>query len=232
MDWALVIEKNRAALLGILSQLFALAGLNGDTKRLSRPVYRAILRLLRPAESALRRLIIIAARDIKRPAPRIATDLPEFSQFRSTCAQSLPRFRLIDPRKRFGASAGQHFAKIPPRISVPGICDPHFATGIKARPEDRAMNAKNIARRLHAMQYALDDLPRQARRLVRHEAARLSQGIEKPPRLTPIRPGLPPGYRKRRPHMVDDILFETDLLARDLALSARPRGPTVPAHRA
>ncbi len=233
MDWALVIEKNRTALLGILAQLIVLAGLGGHSAppRLSRPVHRAILRLLRPAESALRRLIIIAARHIKRPPlSRIATQWPDFSQFGAADPQSLPRFRLIDPRKRFKTSTGRHFATIAPRISVPGICDPRFATGIEARPEERTMNAKDIARRLKAMQHALDDLPKQARRLLRHEAARLVQSIEKPPRLAPIRPGLPPGYRKRRPHAVDDILFETDLLARQLAHHAPPRGPTAPAH--
>ena len=232
MDWALVIKKNRDALLAIVAQLIALAGQGADAAhpRLSRPVHRAILRLLRPAESALRRLIIIAARHIKRPSlSSVATPLPDFSQFGAARAQSLPRFRLIDPRKQFKPSTGRHFAKIAPRISVPGFCDPQIEPVIDARPEDRTMNAKDIARRLNAMQHALDDLPRQARRLTRLEAARLAQSIEKPPRLAPIRPGLPPGYRKRRLHAVDDILFETDLLARELAQHAPPRGPTVSA---
>ena len=230
MDWKLVIEKNRDALLGVLVHLFALAGLSGATKpsNLSRHAHRAILRLLRPAESALRRLIIIAARDMKRPSfPRGATQLPDFSQFDAKNAETLPRFRLIDPRKRFGSVTCRPIAKTPPRISVPGICDPEFAPVIDVRPEDQVVDAKNIAQRLNAMQIALDDLPRQARRLVRYEALLLKPVDDRPVRLSPIRPGLPPGYRKRRLHAVDDILFETDLLARDPAPFVQARGPTV-----
>ena len=77
MDWDFAIERHREPLLRIVVGLFAMIGLteNGAVERLSRPLYRLVLGILRPAESAVRRLIIVAARDIvvepspKRPFP-------------------------------------------------------------------------------------------------------------------------------------------------------------------
>ncbi|MAS06046.1 MAG: hypothetical protein CL534_15385 [Ahrensia sp.] len=75
------IARNRAALLRILAFLFMKAGLDeGGAEMLPRPVWRSIIDVLRPAESAVRRLIVIAARDIvvtlrqraARPSRRIA----------------------------------------------------------------------------------------------------------------------------------------------------------------
>jgi hypothetical protein len=78
MDWNFAIERNRGDLLPVVLGLFTLIGLTegGMVERLSRPVYRRVLRALRSAESAVRRLIIVMARDIvveprpKRPAPK------------------------------------------------------------------------------------------------------------------------------------------------------------------
>jgi hypothetical protein len=127
MDWTLAIDRNRAALKRILSELLGMAGLRGqftffpvsdrfaegeeqgpadlaqvanarsDSGGLSalpqdvalaekgnlspalgspptlpRRLHRAVLRLLRPAESAARRLVVVAARDIvvTLPPPR------------------------------------------------------------------------------------------------------------------------------------------------------------------
>jgi hypothetical protein len=78
MDWA--IEKNREALKGIVAALVAMAGLVSfgcGPATLPRHLHRAILRLLRPAESAVRRLAIVLARRspplpdlrLRKPAP-------------------------------------------------------------------------------------------------------------------------------------------------------------------
>ena len=77
MDWARAIERNSEALKGIVEALFAMLGLAGtDTvARIPQPLHRAVLRLLRPAESAMRRLVVIAARGLvvkllpSRPMP-------------------------------------------------------------------------------------------------------------------------------------------------------------------
>ena len=66
------VEMNREALKRIVAGLVAMASLAGGASTLPRHLYRAILRLLRPAESAARRLIIAAARGIvvALPPPR------------------------------------------------------------------------------------------------------------------------------------------------------------------
>jgi hypothetical protein len=73
MDWNLAIEKNHGALKRILAVLLAMVRMFGDEpKTLPRHLHRYVLSLLRPAESATRRLIVIAARGlvVKRPKPR------------------------------------------------------------------------------------------------------------------------------------------------------------------
>jgi hypothetical protein len=73
MDWDFAIERNREPLLRHILGLFALIGLTegGMVERLSRPVYRRALTVLRSAESAVRRLIIVMARDLKvEPRPK------------------------------------------------------------------------------------------------------------------------------------------------------------------
>ncbi len=60
MDWDLAIKRNSEALVEIVADLFAMLGfaLTDTAARLPWPTYRAVLRILRPAESALRRLIV------------------------------------------------------------------------------------------------------------------------------------------------------------------------------
>ena len=80
MDWNFAIERWRVPLLGHVVKLFAEIGLTegGTVERVSKPVYRYVLGILRTAESAVRRLIVAAARDIvveskpRRPASREA----------------------------------------------------------------------------------------------------------------------------------------------------------------
>jgi hypothetical protein len=87
MDWNLAIEKNLGALRRILAMLVAMAVVTSDRDAdscgarcatLPRHLHRYVLRLLRPAEAATRRLIIIAARGlvIKLPRPRLRKPKP------------------------------------------------------------------------------------------------------------------------------------------------------------
>jgi hypothetical protein len=84
MDWNAAIEQHRDALRRIVVTLFAMAGLQffpqhgalpqkvalAENPTLPRHLHRAILRLLRPAESAARRLIIAAPRNVTVSSPR------------------------------------------------------------------------------------------------------------------------------------------------------------------
>jgi hypothetical protein len=218
MDWAKAIERNSEALKAIVAALFVMLG-SAAVARLPRPLYRAVLRVLGPAESAARRLIVIAARGLKaKPAP--SRPMPQRPIGRG--GRHRLAFRLFDPRKRF---APQHSASGPnaqPRIHIFGS-DPRV-TALWPSPEPKAVpaappddghiDASRLSLRLQALKLALDDLPRQARRLVRARARR-----ERVPSLAlklPLRPGRPPGYRKIPVHEVDHVLAECHGLARDV----------------
>ena len=79
MNWTAAIEMQREALKRVVAALVAMAGCAGDSSgsrdgapaTLPRHLHRAVLRLLRPAESAARRLAIALARGLPAPpAPR------------------------------------------------------------------------------------------------------------------------------------------------------------------
>ncbi len=113
MDWNLAIESKRAPLLQHVLGLFARIGLTeGLTiERVSRPVYREVLGILRTAESAVRRLIIAAARDIvveykpRRPAsvkPKTSSkDKGRPKDEGKAKRKRRPLFGLFDPIRRF-----------------------------------------------------------------------------------------------------------------------------------
>ena len=71
MDWDLAVEHNRVPLLGQVKDLLAEFGLGeGETvARVSKSLYRMVAGKLRKAESAVRRLIFVAARNIVLEAP-------------------------------------------------------------------------------------------------------------------------------------------------------------------
>jgi hypothetical protein len=106
MDWDLAIKRNSKALNCIIAALFAMLGLAGEAtvSRISHPLHRAVLRVLRPAESAVRRLIVIAARGV---VVKLAPSRPMAEGHRSGKGggNTLPSFQLFDPRKRVAASA-------------------------------------------------------------------------------------------------------------------------------
>jgi hypothetical protein len=218
-DWVRALERNREALRGIVATLFAMLAVVGEATevRLSHAMHRAVLRVLRPAESAVRRLIVIAARGllVKAVAPRPMPAMPV-----AKGGASRVTFRLFDPRKRFESLRQDVPPRFLPRIHVFGA-DPRVAALWAAakvrRPApspDGLVNGQCIVRRLQALKAALDDLPHQARRLVRARARRA-----KVPSLklkSPLRPGRPPGHRKVMSHEVDEILTECHGLACDV----------------
>ena len=121
MDWDFSIERNRGLLLPHIVGLFALIGLveGGMVERVSRPVYRKALTILKSAESAVRRLIIVMARDIKvEPRPKRPMPKGLLRSSKGTFQSKEPRqwqgqgrkprkpsFNLFDPERR--SDAGQ-----------------------------------------------------------------------------------------------------------------------------
>ncbi len=74
------------------------------------------------------------------------------------------------------------------------------------RRPDGLVNAARLSRRLQALKLALDDLPRQARRMARWRVRR--EAMKAPKFKSPLRPGPPPGRRKRHIHPIDEILAD------------------------
>ncbi len=220
MDWARAIERNSEALKGIIEVLFALLGLDGTdaASRIPRSLHSAVLGVLRPAESAVRRLIIIAARGVVvKLAP--SRPLPEGHKIGKGRTHRTS-FQLVDPRKRLMPLRAMKFTRIVPRIHFFGP-DPRVAALFPAPrpvaelppPPDGLVNAERLTRRLQALKLALDDLPRQARRLARWQLRR--EKAPYPKFLSPLRPGHPPGYRRKPIHDVDEVLTECHGLAWD-----------------
>jgi hypothetical protein len=230
MDWARAIERNSEALKGIVDALFAMLGLAGEAtvSRLPRPTYRAVLRILRPAESALRRLIVVAARGlvvepaVSRPIPAGAK-----STWKGKYKRSLS-FQLFDPRKRIMLLRRMTPKRPGPRLHIFTADNelvtiwppPRPTTSPASHPPpsaDGLVDGTRLIRRLEALEAALADLPRQARRLARW---RMRQEKSQGPRFkSPLRPGYPPGHRKRKIHEVDDLLSECNWLACHAATS-------------
>jgi len=221
MDWDLAIKRNSEALKGIIETLFAMLGLAGtDTvSRIPQPLHRAVLRVLRPAESAVRRLIIIAARGlVVKLAP--SRPMPKGHRILKGGGPSRPSFQLYDTRKDF-PELRQHrvkYAKYPPRIhffgpdsTVDDLWPAHPAVAAPVSPPDGLVSAERISRRLQALKSALDDLPRQARRMARWRVRR--EAAKAPKFRSPLRPGRAPGHRKKPTHEVDEILANCHWLA-------------------
>ena len=230
MDWDLAIKRNSEALKGIIAELFALLGLDDDItlSRISHPLHRAVLRVLRPAESAVRRLIVIAARGLvvklapSRPDSRPKPAKPTAKGLGSSRP---PSFQLFDPRKRIKPIRAMKVIRRMPRISfLPPPPDPTVASIFAARaaraplpaappppPSDGLASAQGLTRRLQALKAALEDLPRQAKRLARWQQRRKEAPDHK--FLSPLRDGRPPGYRRKPIHEVDEVLIECDDLA-------------------
>jgi hypothetical protein len=219
MDWERVIQRNRDALLNIVATVFALLGLEGggSVARISRRLHRAALRLLVPAEAAARRLIVIAARDIVveprplRPLPPGAT-IPKGEGARFA-------FRLCDPPRHGSGYRPSAAPRAIPRIHV-FTPDPRVAAlwprpqPAAAPPPDPDIDAGRLCRRLAALKAALDDLPRQARRLARWRARR--EHARNWASASPLRAGPPPGHRRQPVYDVDDVLGECHGLALDV----------------
>ena len=240
MDYALAIRRNREQLKAIVLALFALAGALTSPRRgevspqatergfawfLPRSTIAMIMAVLRPAESAVRRLIVIVAAGLKpmtmvhsgADIARLADLHPwgEMSRLAVTEGGSVAKFRtfpLFDPLKSFDPDAIWDSEPVfESGYSLTKSISWHDAT-----TDHTPTDATHLGLRLNAILRALNDLPRQARRLKRWELKRNQRlAAHKPVRFSPMRPGLPPGWRERRIHEVDYVLKECHGLAQD-----------------
>ena len=234
MNWDQAIESKRVPLLGIVLALLAEIGLAGEgaVDRLSRPVYRYALRQLRKAESAARRLIFAAARNIvlepeeARPAkPRRKPSAKPKAEAdgvagHKTRRKRRPLFNLFDQIKRFSRRFKKKRRGPEPHVhSIESFFQQKQAEIAAAQAkqqtvDDGMVDARKLIRRFLALTDALGDIPGQARRLARWQAKPKEE--RRPERWSPLRPGRPPGYRERSKHEIDEILKDCDWLARNV----------------
>ena len=229
MDRASTIEHWRLSLLAELLKLCAEIGLSGGgtLERMPKPVHRYALRILRTVESAARRLILAAARDIvveppPERAPRSAK--PRQKPSAKPGGEAKPRrkrkllFNLFDALRR----VGRFFRKKKRRGPEPHVHsiesffrqkDAEIAAAQAKQQivDDGMVSAKNLLRRLAAAADALQDIPGHAMRLAMWEAR--PKEDRRPERWGPLRSGRPPGFRQRPLHVVDEILKECHWLA-------------------
>ena len=216
-NWAGAIELNREALRGIVETLFAMLGLDGTEAvgRIPHRLHRTVLRVLRPAESAVRRLIVVAARGlVVKVAP--SRPMPRGHRIGKGSGPSRPAFKLCDKRIFFPELSNRRvkYTKNPPRIHVfpydSMVAVPQPVV-VPPPPPHGLVTAARLGRRLQALKSALEDLPHQAKRMARWRVRR--EAAKAPKFTSPLRPGQPPGHRRKPTHEIDGILTECHWLA-------------------
>jgi hypothetical protein len=213
MDWKRAIDINTDALIRIVAGLVSLLAVHSE--RLPSPVYHFIARVLHPAESAVRRLIVIAARGLvvslppSRPMPKGLVIARK--------GLKPGAFPLFDTRKHFSDIDEDDTPVTGPRIRIVGDSDPRSLFLAKfAKPQTGAITEAETLRirnRVDSLKRALDTLPQQAKRLARWRARR--EASTTPKITSPLRPGPPPGHRKRPREEIDFVLRECHGLAWD-----------------
>jgi hypothetical protein len=216
-DWDSAVKHHSEAVKGIVETLFALVGLVGDStvSRIPKSLHRAVLLVLRPAESAVRRLIVMAARGVvvKLVASR---PMAKGRKIGKGEGDRLPSFQLYDTRKDFPELRQRRvkYAKNPPRIHFfpyDTLVPRTLSVAVSPPPPDGLASAVRLVRRLQVLKLALDDLPRQAKRMARWRLRR--DAMPGFVFRSPLRPGPPPGRRKRQIHPIDEILADCHALA-------------------
>ncbi len=225
-DWAGCVERNRDILIRIIADMFVLArivpgeviGSEPFERTLPRYVWRAVMLILVPAEAAMRRLIIIAARGlafeplVTRTAPA-GTALPAAADASentddlesadaaagsdetagSDAAPRTPVFNMFDPMKSFWDYWG-------PELD-PGSIKP-FPSELPDPVRCAPVGAVRLWQRLQALHNAVQDMPGSVQRYLRFLAlcayAIKTKTKMRPQRLSPMRPGYAPGFQKNR----------------------------------
>jgi hypothetical protein len=120
MDWTRAIEINRDALTRIVAALVSLLAAQGGAVRLALPVYQLIAKALLPAESAVRRLIVIMARGLAVPVS-LTRPMPKGLVIAGKGMRG--SFQLFDARKSFSDDEGDT-AKLVTGPRIRSVGDP------------------------------------------------------------------------------------------------------------
>ncbi len=204
MNWQLVLEMNRTALLGLVSVMLSMLP---DGAVMARAAKRRMLAILLPSEACLRRLIVIVTRTMEAPVVTARAASRASTPRGKASVERAPVFGLFDPRRRVEAErTRRHGAG--PRV---GFFDEWTPQGQKSVPADEdELDFASLRHRIAAMQRALDDVPGQAQRLMQIIARRKLAGNRK---VKVMRPGRPPGHREGGKREVDEMLAGLNYLA-------------------
>jgi hypothetical protein len=213
MNWTRAIDINRDALTQIIAGLVALLAAQGEALRLPRAVYRLLQRILYPAESAVRRLIVIVARGLVVPDVS-SRPMPQGLVIAGTSG-ARASFQLFDSRKAFGDPDDIPTPISGPRIRFIAALSPRQLFLAKfVRPREATCSEAEtlrIRQRLSLLARALEHLPREAKRMARWQKSRAQ--MDRPGFIFPLRPGPPPGHHQRPREDIDEILKECHALA-------------------
>ncbi len=123
---------------------------------------------------------------------------------------SLPLFDSLPHLSGLSKGRRHASAHAVPRILFPGVSKPSPIPVRRPPSPQDPIDATRLALRLSALGRALDDLPAQARRFARWRARRDAGRVR---RVWPLRPGSPPGGRRRPVHEVHQLLNDVHGLA-------------------
>ncbi|MFH1797256.1 MAG: hypothetical protein ABIK36_01470 [Pseudomonadota bacterium] len=209
---------------------------------LPRRVHLAVYRLLRAAEAAVRRLIVVVGRDMVAAEPLLPALKPNSGPLVTHVPVPVPglglafaptvaadaaaeapavrklSFPLLDPLPDPNTQPFHIRTSGVPRISIPGWT-PLFTIAPKHDPSPNdPIDAGHLRQRLAALASALGDLPRQAMRLARWRARCAAlRKAGRAGRVSPLRPGRAYGLHcpgsPRREHAVDDVLRDLHYFA-------------------
>jgi hypothetical protein len=215
------IECHLEALQRIVAALLASVGMvQGQMiERLSPRIYRSTLRVLRPAEAAVRRMIVVLAQRLVA-APEVVrarSVVPGVPRALGNRRAGRTLFRLFDPLYRAGKVKGRAISQLPRMrviefdLRVPMLSQPAVPPSKLAHAVPRTFNTAPLRRRLLAIELALRDMPRQAMRYARWRARPADQRW--PKRVSALRSGAPPGLPIKPRHEVHEILRDCHWLA-------------------
>ncbi len=203
MDRQTIIDVQTRLLLRVVARMVAM--LPGGDGILLRRVYLVVLSMLRPAESAARRVIAIAE-TLVTITPSAKRKAQPKGGIPKGDGEHIPAFPLFDLRLSFRPRT-KRVAGIGPRIRpLDGTSEPTPPPPPAASPDD-IVDGATLMRRIAALRAALENVPKQAQRLARQ----LAGGRTRYRRV--MRPGRPPGHRERGRRAVDYILADCQSLA-------------------
>ena len=203
-------------------------GLVGEAtvSRLPWPTYRAVLRILRPAEFHPEAAHCRCGKgpcDCAGNVPSHPGWVNKNKERRLQALRLLPAFRSAAPHRAAAPENSQAARPAHPHVQCRQPTGDHLAAApASSQPSATAIRRWNGQRGAGYPQArgpgssALADLPRQARRLVRWRMRQ--EKSPNPSFKSPLRPGRPPGHRRRATHDIDELLSECHWLAHYAAM--------------